>query len=168
MPIHIGSVQRLPASSLILRLGRHHRRDSGVLALFLCHIAAGWTGGQDPLTIAPTGRGDHKCRPGAALPGCRTRWRRRAWPSSGACSWNRGCCPPGTSTSADYTRWLDAELAAVEDAEQRPFIEAAAVPARPRSLTGGCRLRRKHPSRSGFDVTGQLGHPNSPSYADLV
>ena len=31
-----------------------------------------------------------------------------------------------------------------------------------------CRLRRKRPSCSGFDVTGQLGHPKGPSYADLV
>ena len=69
---------------------------------------------------------------------------------------------------ADYTHWLDAELAAIEDAEQRRFIEAAAVPARPRSLSEGCRLCRKHPSCSGIDVTGQLEHPKGPSYADLV
>jgi hypothetical protein len=47
-------------------------------------------------------------------------------------------------------------------------LEAAAVPARPRSLSEGCRLRRKHPSCSGIDVTGQLEHPKGPSYADLV
>jgi hypothetical protein len=74
----------------------------------------------------------------------------------------QGMLPARDKYLCPLPRWLDVTLAAVEEAEQRRLIEAAAVPARPKSLTERCTLRRKHARRSGFDVTGQLGHPKGP------